>query len=52
MSNLSTKMTQVSIEIDGNLHFLKFGMEKLFKSLHNVVDVENLLPYYLLLFLI
>ena len=39
MSNQTTKVTQVSIEINGNLHFLKFGMVKLF----NVVDVENLI---------
>ena len=24
--------------------FLKFDMVKLFESLHNIVDVENLLP--------
>ena len=24
--------------------FLKFGMVRLFKSLHNVVDIKNLLP--------
>ena len=38
-------MTQVSIEINGNLHFPKFDMVKLFelKSLQNVGNVENLL---------
>ena len=35
-------MTKVPIEINGNLHFLKFGMVKL--CLHNVIDVKNLLP--------
>ena len=44
MSNLTTKMIQISIEINGSLIFLKFGMVKLFESLHNDVDVENLLP--------
>ena len=39
-----TKMTQIPIEISGNVHFVKFGIVKLFKSLHNVVDVKN---YYI-----
>ena len=42
VSNHIPKMTQVPIEINGNLHFLKFGMVKL--CLHNVIDVKNLLP--------
>ena len=44
MSNHSPKMTQVPIEINGNLLFLKFGIVKVFKNLYNVTDVKNLLP--------
>ena len=44
MSNHTPKMTQVPIEINGNLLFLKFGMVKVFKNLYNVTDVKNLLP--------
>ena len=38
MSGHTTRMTQVSIEIVGNLHFPKFAMLK-----PNIVAVENLL---------
>ena len=38
MSSHTTRMTQVSIEIVGNLHFPKFGMLK-----PNIAAVENLL---------
>ena len=40
LSNHTTKMTKLSIQINSNL---KFGMVKLFKDLHNVVDVDTLL---------
>ena len=43
LSNHATKMTKFPIEINGNLHFLKFGMVKLLQTLHNVADVKNLL---------
>ena len=42
MSNHTIKIAQVSIEMNGNLHFLKFGMPKLFKSLYNIIDVKKL----------
>ena len=35
-------MTKFPIEINGNVHFLKFGMVKVFKTSHNVADVKNL----------
>ena len=41
MSNQTTKMTQVLIEINGNLHF---SHGEIFKSLHNNIDSNNLLP--------
>ena len=44
LSNHTTKMTQVYVEINNNLHFLNIGMMKRFKSSHNVVDVEKLQP--------
>ena len=45
MSNHTSKMSQVPIEINGNLLFLKFGMVKVFKNLYNVTDVKNLLRH-------
>ena len=39
MSNHTTKMKSMVISI-----FLKFCMVKLFKILHDVIDVKNLLP--------
>ena len=44
MSNHITRMTQVSIEINGNLHFSQNWHGENFKTLHNTIDVENLLP--------
>ena len=44
MSNHTTEMIKVPIKINGNFHFLKFGMVKLLKSLHNAVDIKM---YYL-----
>ena len=42
MSNDATKMTRVSIEINGNLHFPQILQgETFFLSLHNVVYVKT-----------
>ena len=40
MNNHTTKMTQVSIEINGHLHFSEIRHGKYY----TVVEVENLLP--------
>ena len=43
MHNLTPKMNQPSIEINGNLHllFFKFGMMKVFETLHTYLKYEN-----------
>ena len=38
MSNLIPKMNQTSIEINGNLNFLKFGMVKVFETWHTFLN--------------
>ena len=45
MRNHTTKLTQVPNEINVISIFLKFGMVKLFKSLHNAVDVKLTTSY-------
>ena len=40
MSNLATKINQTSVEINGKLHFIKFGMSKLLETLETVSDVK------------
>ena len=44
MSNHNPKMTQVTIEINGNLLFSQIWNGEVFKNLYNVTDVKNLLP--------
>ena len=44
MNNHTTKITQVPIKINGNLHFSQIWHSEMFKSLHNVIDVKT---YYL-----
>ena len=43
LSNHTTKMTKVSIEINGNLQFSQISHGETFKNLHNIVDVDTLL---------
>ena len=40
MSNLTPKMNQTSIEINGNLLFLKFGMVKVSETLQTVSNMK------------
>ena len=41
MSNLTPKMNQTPMEINGNLHFLKFGMVKVFWNFTSCLKYKN-----------